>query len=215
MAPVFIYSLNYLSILPISRKAPENVETMMDEEKINDQNPPAGGDLLGGDIDLGSEEQPKEPLPEATATQSPTPSTEASEIHKPPAPETQSDEISKVVRLPELKKLTQEAAQNIHVSTLTTVPPGYRLVKTLGLAQTAVLLQAKRIQELRLQKGMQEVIVQLKEEAASQEGNAVLGIQISVTPLGQLYPDSVWITANGTCCVIERRKKRPPKPQEY
>lgn len=180
----------------------------MEKETDNHVPPPPPEEPLGSGLDLGGSsegtEPPKEPLPEE-----PTSPPQLS------SPDTPADEVSKIVKLPELKKLSQEAQDDIHVSTLATVPPGYRLIKTLGLVQTAVLLQAKRIQELRLQKGMQDVIFQLKEEAVAQEGNAVLGIQISVTPLGQLYPDSVWITGSGTCCIIERYKKRPPKPQEY
>jgi septal ring-binding cell division protein DamX len=191
------------------------------EDEKNQDQPLEGEDLLSG-IDLGGEavepEADSAPETEDSSEQIESPEleteaetmesdTEASSESSTPAPE----EDTHIVEISELKKLDEEAASEIYVSTLNTLPPGFKLLKTLGLVQTAILLQARRIQELRLQTGMQDVIHQLKEEAASTEGNAIVGIQISVTPLGQLYPDSVWITAMGTCAVIERRKPTKKK----
>jgi len=175
------------------------------KEETPDEAPPVSEDLL--EIPAEQKALPSDEAAESLESEA----TEDSDVSEPALEEKPGE--SNVVELPELKKLNEQDAIGLHVSTLNTLPPGWKLVKTVGLVQTAVLLQSKRIQELRIQEGMKSVIHQLKEEAVSENGNAILGIQVSITPLGQLYPDSVWVSATGTCCVIERRKKRPKKEE--
>lgn len=183
-----------------------------------------GQDLLGG-IDLGGDQTPEDTAAEQSVEQEPPPvETQAQEApseedlslepsgETPDAQTTEPDRSSpKIVELPELKKLTDEELGGVHISTLNTLPPGKQLIKTLGLVQAVELVQARRIQELKLEAGLEAVVRKLRQAAVDHDGNAVLGINISLTPLGQLYPDSVWISACGTCCLLKSRKPKKKK----
>ncbi len=139
-----------------------------------------------------SETEPSSIENEITSEQEPvaTPSAEQPPTTKP------SDEIA------------QEFIASVSTSTLASAPPGYRVTQHLGLIHVAVLRQSPRIEDMPIQDGLDEAVHELKKQAVAKDGNAIIGIHVNVTPLGQLYPDSVWICATGTCCRIVPRARR-------